>query len=619
MKRPWSVTTTVRNPERLIGFLRVLCLLDGKIWDDNNQLKYQILLIQYRLYGYGQTQFYSGLPKEIVEILNDSTKSISYELAERTFKLKNYTDPPMRGRQSLNPLKKLGFVYIENNKITITELGKKIIAEEVELGDAFLRCFLKWQIPNPTSTDYSLKDGYNANPFICTLHMIDRVNKMERKRGNKPIGLSKREFALFVPSLVNFTHINDYVNKIRCFRDLQVGLSKEKRKEARDKYRVEFAKDFLGTDNLKKINYFLNNLADYGDNAIRYFRLTRLFCVRGNGFYVDLEKRRKVEIDEILKVYTGESIEFLTYKDYTKYLLKYNTPQLPWESRVKKVRIVRLIIEENTRYEKQLGTPQSLIANFDTLNDSELDNYIIILREKRLYLQEILKQRESQSIDNIKVYIDILDNIFTYEDRPILLEKYVTLGLFALNDAISIRPNYPVGDDNEPTFTAPAGVPDIECFYDSFNAICEVTMLNRRDQWYNEGQPVMRHLRDFENRVNSKNIKTYCLFIAPSIHRDTLNTFWLANKYEYEGIKQKIIPMTISQFVKVLGVLLTLKRDNRRLSHSKLLELYSTIIESVTEISSSIEWLSSIENSINNWINNVLIRKSDSIIIGIDN
>ena len=118
-----------------------------------------------------------------------------------------------------------------------------------------------------------------------------------------------------------------------------------------------------------------------------------------------------------------------------------------------------------------------------------------------------------------------------------MLEKLSSLGLHALNDALKIQPNYPVGDDNEPTFTAPANTPDIECFYQSFNAICEVTMLTGRDQWYNEGQPVMRHLRDFENKHQDKD--SYCLFIAPKMHRDTINTFWTAIKYEYEGRTQK--------------------------------------------------------------------------------
>jgi len=66
------------------------------------------------------------------------------------------------------------------------------------------------------------------------------------------------------------------------------------------------------------------------------------------------------------------------------------------------------------------------------------------------------------------------------------------LGLHSLNDAIAIVANHPVGDDNEPTSTAPANRPDTECFYNSFNAICEVTLLTNRSQWYNEGQPVMR-------------------------------------------------------------------------------------------------------------------------------
>ena len=139
-----------------------------------------------------------------------------------------------------------------------------------------------------------------------------------------------------------------------------------------------------------------------------------------------------------------------------------------------------------------------------------------------------------------------------------MLEKLSALGLHALNDALQIHPNYPVGDDNEPTFTAPANVPDIECFYKSFNAICEVTMLRGRDQWFNEAQPVMRHLRDFEERYKEK--PSYCLFIAPQIHRDTVNTFWIAIRYEYEGRRQRIIPLSIKLFVSILKTLLKMKK-----------------------------------------------------------
>jgi len=181
----------------------------------------------------------------------------------------------------------------------------------------------------------------------------------------------------------------------------------------------------------------------------------------------------------------------------------------------------------------------------------------------------------------------------------ILLEKLSALGLHALNDAYKIQPNYPVGDNNEPTSTARANMPDIECFYDSFNAICEVTMLNGRNQWYYEGQPVMRHLRDFEEKHSNK--PTYCLFIAPKIHRDTVNTFWTAIKYEYEGETQKIIPITITQFTMILEALLQMKLKNRFLQHTELSRLYDEIL-TLSEISANAqEWLKNIPSVISGW------------------
>jgi hypothetical protein len=214
-------------------------------------------------------------------------------------------------------------------------------------------------------------------------------------------------------------------------------------------------------------------------------------------------------------------------------------------------------------------------------------------------LQDEENHEKSQAIERIESYIEDLENIFNFEDRPILLEKLSTLGLHALNDALKIQPNYPVGDDNEPTFTAPANTPDIECFYEKFNAICEVTMLNGRDQWYNEGQPVMRHLRDFEQKNGDK--PSYCLFIAPKLHRDTMNTFWTAIKYEYEGRPQKIIPLSINQFVSVLKVLVRMKAQKRFLQHTEISRLYDEILESSKSFNDSSEWLQNIPTAISKW------------------
>ena len=51
----------------------------------------------------------------------------------------------------------------------------------------------------------------------------------------------------------------------------------------------------------------------------------------------------------------------------------------------------------------------------------------------------------------------------------------------------------------------------------------------------------------------------YCLFIAPSLHRDTINTYYQSIKYEYEGAQQKIIPITINQLITILRVVANVK------------------------------------------------------------
>ena len=197
MKKPWSITTTLRNPERLRNFLIILKQLENSEWSFENQKKYQILLIQNRVYGYGSRQFYNGLSQNQIDLVDDSSQDISFEQAEEIFNAKNYEDPAMRGRQSINPLKKIGLVSIEYGKVKITELGKLFLKDDFDFGEIFFRSFLKWQLPNPDSRDYPYNGDYDIKPFIGTLHLINAVNQKEIARGNKTKGISKKEFSLF--------------------------------------------------------------------------------------------------------------------------------------------------------------------------------------------------------------------------------------------------------------------------------------------------------------------------------------------------------------------------------------------------------------------------------------
>lgn len=541
------------------------------------------------------------------EYYETSGDKMSFEQAHQIFEhMKNESktlraDSGLRGRTSVAPLTKMGLAIAKqtSGQIRVTDLGNAFLKNEIDIGDVYFRFFIKWQIPNPESNEFGDDGTYNIKPFIGALHLINRVNKKEIARGNEPKGISKDEFDLFIPSLVNFRDIDSYASKIISLRDMVSGKSKQEKRQILNDYTREFAIEFLGTDDAEQVASIINNLDEYGDNAIRYFRLTRYFHIRGGGFYIDLEPRRSVEINNLLAHDNAEAKTFASKEDYLDYVSDISQPKLPWETKEKFIEIIEKLIEEVDVYETKLGLAQAHRVAYQPLSEAELKSYAEELRTYRRSLQDKENHNASQHVEKVKEYIAALENIFEAEDKPISLEKYVSLGLNALNDALQIKPNYPVGDDNEPTFTAPANTPDIECFYETYNAICEVTMLTGRDQWYNEGQPVMRHLRDFENKDTSK--ASYCLFIAPKLHRDTVNTFWTSIKYEYEGRAQKIIPLSIGQFIQLLKALIAIKERGGFLNHAQLFQLYDLIVGKSTAVANASEWLNEIPSVIEDW------------------
>jgi hypothetical protein len=85
------------------------------------------------------------------------------------------------------------------------------------------------------------------------------------------------------------------------------------------------------------------------------------------------------------------------------------------------------------------------------------------------------------------------------------------------------------------------------------------------------------------------------------MHRDTLNTFWTAIKYEYEGTKQRIIPLSISNFVYILKILLHLKQEGKFLKHNEVSRLYDDILDSSSSFKDASEWVKSVPTTISNW------------------
>ena len=396
MKRPWSITTTIRNPERIISLISTAKEIEGLQWNNDNQELFQILLIKNRLYGFGSTQFYNGLPEDLVSKYDDINTDIDLDFAKRLFELKHYVGPDMRGRQSMSVLKKFGFVDTSSGIIRITPLGKLLMNSSVDLGDVFLRTFIKWQLPNPLTNDYSPTD-FNVVPFIATLHLIKRVNEIAVSNNLRARGISKLDFRYFVMCLCNYNDIERYAQEIIALRTEIKGKSRIEKKEISDSFYSNFLRNFLETDDITRIE---NNLKDYADNTLRYFRLTRLLHIRGNGYYIDLEPRREIEINSLLNAYDGSSKEFTNEEEYIQYLSDITREVLPWETPNQLREIYTEISNDILETSELLNLPFE-DEDFDTNDVEKLKTKISELREIRRNLQEVKRHQDSRKFGRI--------------------------------------------------------------------------------------------------------------------------------------------------------------------------------------------------------------------------
>jgi hypothetical protein len=592
MKKPWSISTTVRNPDRLREFLRVLKTLESQKFDNANQEKYQILLIQERLY------LPTKIPPKYQSLFSDLSQKIPFEVAKEVFNHQNYEDPAMRGRQSANPLNKLGFCIARENYavIKITKLGNFFLTEDYDVSKVFLKSLLKLQFPNLWSDKFNDESGFNISPFIAVLHFLNKVGYLNRD-----------EFCLFVPTLVNYKDIDSYVIKVQEFRK-----TKDKKK-----YSESFLKQFYDVKTLTSEQE--NNLIDYGDNIMRYFRLTKYFKISKETlrkWKIELEPSREKEISQLLSIYDGSITKYADVEAYLEYLSDFSLPKLPWETDLNKAKEVVNSLKSLLK-EDYLNLKEEIKANvkkdFDRLYELNTDGLSLPKLEKvieniRIFRLNLKQLSEGEALrKNLselkKIISQFKDKSFLKEIEPVEFEYVIFKALKILNDELSIKPNCILDDEGKPIGFAPGNKPDIEALYKSFNAIIEATLDVSRNQVYRESMPVMRHLRDFENKNNEK--ESYCIFIAPEIHQDTNNYFWFSIKQGYDGKKQKIVSLDLSNLLLILEIFVKMAEQGNMLNHEKILLLLKNIISDANKKESSTEWLNAIPIQIQEWHNEV--------------
>lgn len=505
--------TSPRSPFKMREEIPVLVEnFKGKKWSGNSAL---------------QMEFYKKLAKS-----DFFTGSVKGDLAFKA-----------RDRITRGP-KSLGLVNLEP-EISLTTAGESYVYGK-RPHEAFTRQLLKFQFPSPYHVD--IKNNFFIRPYLELFRLTRELN-----------GLSKDEIAAFVIQLININKYDYVKKKILNFRNEVKNLDRKHTSYSRyfDQIFIQeiistYAKQIKnGVYDIRESNEvtrekFLKtkkgNHKDYADASIRYLRETRLVSIKNshsNRIYIPDEKI--AEVDFLLEKTPREPVFINDKKIFKAYLYDHSIPELFSDNK-------DLLIS-------------SMLSLSPTSNLAELTNLSIdTLKDKKDQLtQEKLSEYISSQISQIKSYSDFHEIIGTFKDivgknvfDPSLIMEWNTWRAFVMLNDGEIIGNFRFDDTGFPLSNAPGNQADLECIYNEFDVIVEVTLSSGATQYNMEGEPVSRHL-GLHKKTSRK--ESFCIFIAPTIHEATLAHFYGLHKVpiSYYGGISKIIPINLSDFVGMLN------------------------------------------------------------------
>lgn len=588
--KAWSISTTVRNPDRIPDFTAAIEAISGKIWTKETQVSLMYELIRRRLYR----------PNSLTEAQKNIYEDSEYEMttaeAKEIFESQDYKDPPMRGRTAISPVRDMGLVRLKP-VVALTHLGQALVNGEITLQDTLLNYSLKWEVPAPEHSTFRADAGYRIKPFIGTLALITEVNDLWSEMGKDPVGLSRDEFNFYVPTLIDYKYIGDFAQRIISSR---IAIRGAAGAAAKQKATVSSLHTHLttlphGTDPVTDTDK--NNLGDYGDNTIRYFRNTGFIEFRGSGRFVDIAAASKAQVQLLVDHELYKPISYSTADEYLDAMGDVESFVPPWATAEKKAEIKKYLAELLAKEGTDVAPPVSASpAKISPIRGEDAE--IVQLKDALLRARLSKLKTASRTSDFIDTFIDEYSNLpkknyAGYLPKPVALEFNTFKAFLSLNDALKVKPNYPLGDDGEPLSTAPGGGTDLFCEYEHFVLSVEVSMSTGRSQWMMEGQPVQRHLREIEKTSQKP---AFSLFLAPKIHEDTVNTFWVANVVGYQGKQQRIVPLEFEFWSQYL-VKVRARIESGQLKHGEIMKFLESALPSKGELANSVDWYKRINSN----------------------
>jgi len=536
MLRVWNIgNTTVRNPKRIENALMVFVEegFSGNAKGKDQEERLLNKLRENRVVEFeGEPSAWNGRKWRAAFYQLGFISYEKYLIDKVTFSAEEFF-------KKIN-CSKISFPY------QITPAGKKLISTDriAEIEEIYTRQLLCYELPNSLERRF---DNGPLKPFILFLQVLQLL------RSKNLDGLSKLEVGLFLQRF--YTHSPDLaeniVKNLLAFRhDLSSCKNSNERKAIKKKY-VESLRKEITIDPQSVVS-------DYSDTTFRYFLLTGLFSRKGETISI---RDSKVEFVNYLlesePVFTFNTNPYEYFSNF--YNCSYPLPIDDIEFSFKEVQRLKSGVKDKRHELFKRAETITLDSGMKEINDLRLD-----LIEYNNWEREVdfaSQQQSIKSVNEILEYLAILNNEkptghLEIDDRPAYLEWAVWRSFLAINEIICPvheTRRFPVDYDFFPRNTAPGGGSDLIFVFKNYILVVEVTLTSSSRQMAVESEPVRRHTVQYQNIFKDKTV--YCLFVAPSIDNNVVETFRIGVWYKNDEEEfVNILPMELGDFINLFEI-----------------------------------------------------------------
>lgn len=502
--KPLSFSTTMRNPERIVKFLNCIKNFEGQKLTSPLIMDIVKKVIGEKLYKptlIGKFNDLKYIFDSDSEKFSDDQLNFIIKNSQQKHKEAGFQEGWESRFDTWYKLsKEFGFVYYEKDmKIEISSSGHMLCDAYNSSSDnsgekiqkIFLNALMKYQTNNPFRR--------NAN-MNAPIPLLLNVLKLLKDSGHDN-GIHRKELA-FLTCWNNNDHF-ELFNYIISFRN-EFGF------KASDEIIYERCLGLLKSKN--RVRFKMVQIVKEGiDDLIRKLRITGAFSLRGMGRFVDINNLELENVNYIIDNYT----DFTTFTNEFQFY-SYMGSLDPKIMEVKSIEI----------------------NDIDEIRIKALKNFTEQYSSEDIFNELELLQKNKASKDE---YLKLIDS-------PTRLEFLTSIALLKKYPNYTIKPNYAIDDEGNPTFTAKGGIADIEVYDIEMDSLVEVTLMKNRQQATNEIPAITRHLKEQREKSLSKYV--FSIFVAPNIHEDTL---YMCEFTKFRD-KLDIIPYTIVDFIKKIEV-----------------------------------------------------------------